>query len=349
MNDLGVPWRALYDQYWPAFAAFAVLLGVSGLAFIALFVDAPNEPRPQFILSFFGSLTEDLIFFSLLGFVIILIQRREADRGRNFDDKVDLLFDAKRLRAGEVSYLRSRIQSISADCQTNVTTIDVIGYDEKNNLIQIDVSRTFTVANYLRGEPASYDFRLGITPDDACGNEPCLQIFPTVTNSLLPDGKGGFESHDDEILHPGGEFSGGDKVPAEKKTLEIQPGQRREFRTRFRFWQKVVPLDGAGLVELKTPDGELEGYRMRALKHWDDITIKVRNSLSDKLRIAIVGQQKRVFEVHPGDHQNRAYRVENLPHEGKIAVLFSVLKDPVKGENVIEVSNNKEGESTCAE
>jgi hypothetical protein len=336
MREVRTPMRSLWKHLWPTFAAFAVLLVVAMLFFWALALESDGNTRPQIILSFFSSLAEDLVFFSLLGFMIILIQRREADRGRNFDDKIDLLFDAKRLRSGEIAYLRSRIQTVSSDCQNNDTTIDVIGFDEANGLIQIDVSRSFTVANYLTSEPAVFEFKQRVVPDNSCGNEPCLKIFPAVTTSLLPDGKGGYESHEDEILHEGGEFSADEKFEPESRRLEILPGQLREFRTRFRCWQKVVPLEGAGLKELKTAAGDHEGYRLQAKKHWDELTIRVRNSLSDRIRIAIHGQDKRVFEVHPGDQQHKAYRIENLSHESKISVLFGVLKDPVNEPSVID-------------
>lgn len=338
MRDVRTPLPSLWKQFWPAFAAFVVLLVVAILFWWALYLEIDGDLRPQVIMSFFGSLTEDLIFFSLLGFMVILIQRREADRGRNFDDKIDLLFDAKRLRSGEIAFLRSRIQTISSDCQDNDTTIDIIGFDEANSLIQVDVSRRFTVANYLSSEPSIFEFTQGVEPDDSCGNEPCLKIFPAVTTSLLPDGKGGFESRDDEILHEGGEFKAGETFRPKPQKLEILPGQRREFRTRFRCWQKIVPIEGTGLKEFKTDSGKDEGYRLRARKHWDEITIRVRNSLSNRVRIAIHGQEKRVLEVHPGDQQHKAYRIENLSHDSKISVFFGVLKDPVKETGVIEVS-----------
>lgn len=341
MREVRAPLPSLWKQYWPAFAAFLVLLVVAILFWWALYLEIDGDLRPPIITSFFGSLTEDLIFFSLLGFMIILIQRREADRGRNFDDKIDLLFDAKRLRSGEIAFLRSRVQTISSDCQNNDTTIDVISFDEVNNLIQVDVSRRFTVANYLSSEPSIFEFTQGVVPDDACGNEPCLKIFPAVTTSLLPDGKGGFESRDDEILHEGGEFKAGETFKPKPQKLEILPGQRREFRTRFRCWQKLVPIEGAGLRELKTDSGADEGYRLQAKKHWDEITIRIRNSLSNKIRIAIHGQEKRVIEVHPGDQQHKAYRIENLSHDSKISVFFSVLKDPVKESDVIEADEGE--------
>jgi len=320
------PWRAIWTQYWPVMFSFATLAVVAALLGVASYFEVnSNGLRAAGVVGVFTSLLNDLIFFSLLGFMLILIQRREADRGRNIDDKIDLLFDAKRLRSGEVAYLKDQVRKVSADCRSNLTEIDVIQHDSKHQLIQMDVRRRFQVANYLATEAAEYKFQLDLTPDDACGNQPCAVVYPSITTSLLPDGRGGFESTEDEVLSEGAKLDAGEPYKTPSKLLQIEPGQMREFRTRFRAWQRLFKQAEAIAETQDSRKPEPDSFEILAVKHWDEILIQVRNSLPTKLCVTISGRESRSFELHPGDQQHKAYRVENLAANSTIYVSFEVL------------------------
>lgn len=298
---------------------------------------------------FTASLAEDLTFFTLLGFIIILVQRREADRNRNLDDKIELLFSAKDLRSGEVAYLREELRKISADCRQSVTQIDVIDYDEVNEFVRIDVSRQYYVGNYLSSEDALYSLKINLTPDTYPGQGPSMTLFPTITNSVIAEGGDWRRIADDEILDAGGDLAGGQPHQPPEKTLTIGPGQVREFRSRFRGWQSLYVRDrttgspaDSGRTEAASPNAGAEAppaetpadaavapelekdvFEVVLLKHWDMIEIHIRNSLHRKLGITISGNDSRSFVVLPGDEQRKAYRVENLLANSTIYISFT--------------------------
>ena len=315
----GPKWNTIVREYRAIIACFFVLLIATIMIMVASYLSTPAGEtfRPALLQGIAASLIEDLAVFSLLGFIIILIQRREADQNRNLDDKIELLFSAKKLRSGEVAYLREELRKISSDCREAVIEIDVIDYDEDNGLIRIDVGRRYYVANYLSTDSAQYRLKIDITPDDACGHEPCLQMFPTITNTVVRSRGEWRRSADDEVLDQGAELNSGQPYRPPEKRLEIAPGQVREFRTRFRGWQRLYKKEtGPGGLP------ESDAYRLLLLKHWDEIQINVRNSLTRKLRVTISGRESRSFELVAGDEQQKAYRVENLSPNSTVHISF---------------------------
>ena len=272
--------------------------------------------RTPFLQSLSASFVQDVVFFSLLGFLVLLLQRRETDRDRNLDDKVDLLFSAKRLRSGEAAYLREQVRTIAADCVQHITQIDVVDSDEERELIQLDVSRRFYVGNYLKDESAQYILKLDITPDAVEGHDPCMHVYPTIVNSVTKSGTEWLRSADDEVLEPAKDLSSGDAYRPAPKHLEIESDQIREFRTRFQAWQMIykgAPTDG---------ERELDAYEISITKHWDEMQIHVRNSLKKSISITISGKESRDIKLLPGDEHRKAYRIENLSANSKIDIMF---------------------------
>lgn len=315
----GPTWRTVFGEYKAIMFCFLALLVATVMIAIAGYLATPagQSFRPGLLQGISASLIEDLAFFSLLGFIIVLLQRREFDRNRNLDDKVELLFSAKELRSGEVAYLREELRKISTDCRDSIIDIDVIDYDEANKLVQIDVSRRMYVGNYLSSDPAEYKLKIDITPDDACGHTPCMQIFPTITNSVVKSGGDWNRVADDEVLDLGAMLAGGQAYRPPEKHLEIRPAQVREFRMRFRGWQRLfkAPVNGAA--------PEPDTYELLLLKHWDEIQINVRNSLNRKLGVTISARESRSFELLSGDEQQKAYRVENLSANSTVHISFA--------------------------
>jgi hypothetical protein len=178
--------RVLAGQYKTVLFCFAALfLTLLFLALAAWWSTPSNESFAKAILQgITGSLAEDLAFFLLLGFILVLVQRREADLNRNLDNKIELLFSAKKLRSGEAGFLRNEVRKISADCQTLAIDIDVIEEDAALNLIRIDVTRRWLVANYLSSETAEYAWRLRLTADDSGGRPPSIFVVPSYTGDV---------------------------------------------------------------------------------------------------------------------------------------------------------------------
>lgn len=308
-----------------ALTAFAVAVG--------FYADGTTADTAGFwsaaVASVFASLVENLIFFSLLGFGLLVVQRREADRNRGLDDKIGLLFNGKNLRGGEGAFLREELRKISADCQTLEVEVDVLGHDPEAQLVEIDVSRTWLVANYLADESALYSWRLNLSAD-AAGHSPSLAVYPSHSTALSCGRDGEWRSaSDDEMLHPGGELECGETMKAEPMPLTIAPREAREFRTRFQGWQRLhatsaVPAPGANAGPLLP---EPDSYRFKVTRHWDEVRLTVRNSLKRPLAVSIsqsIGEGERrpvkKLELPPGDRQRHAHRFENLPANSRVYV-----------------------------
>lgn len=306
-------------------ACFAILAVVAVMIFVAADLATPDQTafRAGLLQGLSGSFIEDLIFFSLLGFILVLLQRRDADRSRNLDDKIELLFSAKKLRSGEAAYLREQVKSISADCREITNLIDVIDHDEARELLLLDVSRRFYVGNYLSSEAARYTLKVDLTPDLIEGHEPAMELFPTITNSVTRVEGEWRRGGDDEVVAQGVELAGGVPYRPADQHLEIRPGQVREFRTRFRGWQPIYKKGAVGAVGGRPVARELDSYEILMLKHWDEIEIHVRNSLNRPLKVAISGSERRQFELLPGDEQRKAYRLENLSANSSINLSFT--------------------------
>jgi hypothetical protein len=304
-------------QFWIILACFGVLALVAIAVGLAASLRAsPDELEKSLLLGFSASLIEDLVFFSLLGLFVVLIQRREADLSRTMDDRIELLFNAKRLRSGEAAYLREQVRSISNDCRESSTFIDVIAYDPKKKLVQIDVGRRYYVANYLADESSRYELKIDLTADSGIGKSPAITIFPTLSTKVQKENGEWKQLGDTQTLDEGGVIEDGQSYRETKKHLDIATNETREFRTRFRGWQRLY-AEGT-----KPQDEQFESYEVTLLKHWDMINIHVRNSLQRELRVTMSGDDSRSFTLVAGDDERKAYRTENLLANSIIAIRF---------------------------
>ncbi len=322
-------WRDYRSIVWcfVGLVALAVALG--------LYANGLPGPTDGFLRtsasSVFASLVENLVFFSLLGFGLLVVQRREADRNRSLDDKIDLLFNAKNFRAGEIAFLREQLKQISADCRTVDVEIDVLNHDPTGHFVQIDVSRTWLIANYLADESAVYEWKLKLSADEAPGHTPSMTVYPTFTTTLVAAGDGRWRStSDDETLHAGTDLPGGASMEVPVRPLEIEASGAREFRTRFRGWQRIyaigpVPSGAAVGPVLARPDH----FKFNVIKHWDEVRVTIRNSLKTPLAVAIsqsTGDEGmrmvRKATLEPGDRQRDAHSFENLPARSRVYVSF---------------------------
>jgi hypothetical protein len=304
-------------QFWIILACFGVLALVAIAVSLAAFLRAPQEEfEKSLLLGFSASLIEDLVFFSLLGLFVVLMQRREADLSRTMDDRIELLFNAKRLRSGEAAYLREQVRTVSNDCQESATFIDVVAYDQTKKLVQIDVSRRYYVANYLADESSRYELKIDLTADGGIGKSPAITIFPALSTKVQRENGEWRQLGDTQILDEGGVIEEGQSYRETKKHLDIAANETREFRTRFRGWQRLY-AEGS-----KPSEEKFEFYEVTLLKHWDMINIHVRNSLQRELRVTMSGDESRAFTLVAGDDERKAYRTENLLANSIIAIRF---------------------------
>jgi len=302
--------------FWTILACFMVLAGVASVVSVAAALKSPEgQFETPLLVGFSASLVEDLVFFSLLGLFVVLMQRREADLSRTMDDRIEILFNAKILRSGEAAYLREQVRTISNDCRESYTFVDVIDYDEDNGLVQIDVSRQFYVSNYLTDESSRYELKLDIAADDVVPHDPAITVFPTLSRQVrrergewVEDGGGA------QPLDPGGTVPQGGVYSKGRKFINIPAHKTLEFRTRFRGWQPLSLIDAA------TGTAVDEFYQVEHAKHWDRIEVEVRNSLQQKLAVTIKGGDIREFSLLEG--HDSAFTMENLPSKSTIAFRF---------------------------
>jgi hypothetical protein len=302
--------------FWTILACFMVLAGVASVVSVAAALKSPEgQFETPLLVSFSASLVEDLVFFSLLGLFVVLMQRREADLSRTMDDRIEILFNAKTLRSGEAAYLREQVRTISNDCRESYTFVDVIDYDKDNGLVQIDVSRQFYVSNYLTDESSRYELKLDIAADDVVPHDPAITVFPTLSRQVrrergewVEDGGGA------QPLDPGGTVPQGGVYSKGRKFINIPAHKTLEFRTRFRGWQPLILIDAATGATVD------EFYQVEHAKHWDRIEVEVRNSLQQKLAVTIKGGDTREFTLLEG--HDSAFTMENLPSKSTIAFRF---------------------------
>lgn len=318
--------RVLIGEYRTVLLCFGILTLMLLLIGLAAWRATPaSESFGKAILQgITGSLAEDLAFFSLLGFILVIVQRREADLNRNLDDKIELLFSAKKLRSGEVAYLKEELRRISSDCRQSVTHIDVVNHDAGREFVQLDVSRQYYVGNYLSSEDAQHLLQVDLTPDTYPGDGPSMYIYPTITNSVVEAHGEWTRVADDELLDEGAELNSGDRYRPPERKLQIRPGQVREFRSRFRAWQRLYkePLGAVDPTVRQAQQREPDVFEVTLLKHWDEIIVNVRNSLTSEVRVTISGDESRAFSILAGDEQRKAYRVENLSANSRIYISF---------------------------
>jgi hypothetical protein len=307
---------AIFKGMWPVLACLAAVILASVFFLKAAGNVPPTDPFSAALsLGFVASLFEDILFFTFLGFVALFVQQTEFFRTRKLDERIDYLFNAKRLTSEELTYLKEKVAEIACDFRAEETTVDVIAYDEANAMVQIDVTRRFRVANYLKEKPAYYDWKMEILADVMPDGRASMSIFPPVTTlfqekpdgSLIPLGDAkGLKDQIVEIPSKGGAFEMRDN------RLPIGPQQVRECRSRFVGWQ---PLLG--------DDGKPDSYRLQVERHWDRICINVVNSLQRDVAVSI-GSPDKAVRLTAGDHAASAWAADNVEAGREIFIEFSV-------------------------
>lgn len=308
------PARALLIEFGPIIACFALIItcfGIAAWAYKLALIEGLDTSK-SLLSGFLASLLEDIVFFSALGFVIVLIQRREYERGRNIEDRIDTLFNGKRLTRRELDDLQARVVALGCDCQVNEATLDVRDLDMAADAIQVDVSRKWYVASYFKSDAAPYDWKMEIAGDTLPGDLSLIEVFPSYYSTLPRDGAK--PTGNSTELHPAQRIRAPQIFEYRPDSIPIAPGATYEFRSRYRAWQR-----------LHRPDGSVDQWEWTARKHWDRFRLTVRNSLSCGLKVRIVGVEERNFTLAPGEMQTEPFEVEDIVEKTKILVEFEVV------------------------
>jgi hypothetical protein len=308
------PARALLIEFGPIIACFVLIITcfvIAALAYSQALAEGLDTSR-SLLSGFLASLLEDIVFFSALGFVIVLIQRREYERGRNLEDRIDTLFNGKRLTRRELDDLQARVIALGCDFQLNEATLDVRELDASADAIQVDVSRKWHVASYFKSDSVPYDWTMRIEGDALPGDLSVIEVFPSFYSTLpRPGTKTNGNSTE---LHPAQRIMAPAIFEYQPPSIPILPGAIYEFRSRYRAWQR-----------LHRDDGSIDQWEWTARRHWDRFRLTVRNSLSYGLRIHIVGVEERSFTLAPGEMQTEPFEVEDIVEKTKILVEFEVV------------------------
>lgn len=301
-------------EFGPVFICVALVAICTGLVWrayaarVAMAADISRSILP----GFFASLLEDLFFFSAVGFVIFVVQRREFERGRNIDDRLDTLFNAKSLTSEELTFLKEQVRAIGCDFRRNDMIIDVQEYDAVNNCVRLDVIRRWSVASYFQDESAEYHWEIDLIPDDIAGVTPLMEIYPTQRRTLHLGPKKRWASEVVE-LHPAVVLSTPERFRQALPIERVEPDTVWEFRLRYRAWQMLTTAAG-----LRDP------WQFTARKHWDTCSVRVRNSLSRAIRVHVEGKESRTVDLGAGAEQIDALELSNLTPGSTIEVSFTI-------------------------
>lgn len=275
----------------PLLATVAAVLASWG---IFHFYAIANLNGTDFKTGFSASLLEDIIFFSVVGVILFVLQKADFYRGRRLEDRVDYLFNAKKLSSEERSYLKQEIQAISCDFIRDETVIDIVEYDAKFQLVKLDVARKFLIGNYVREQNAVHRFESRIAHDDMPDARDAMEIYP-VSTKLVREKVAGRHASGGPVV----DFDDFDTVgranthgihesrksvdPAfalnPPLELAIKPGQFAIVEVRWRGWQPVGPS--------KEDPAKNECFEVEFIRHWDAVSFELRNSLKQDVEITL--------------------------------------------------------------
>lgn len=309
-NRLGAVLKGL----WPVVLSLIAVV-IASLLFLKAAGNVP--PTDQFSttlsLGFVASLFEDILFFTFLGFVVLFVQQTEFFRSRKLDERIDYLFNAKRLTSEELTYLKEKVSEIACDFRSDETTIDVKEHDEALKMVRIDVTRRFRVGNYLRERASIYDWKMEIEPDPMPDKRDSMTIYPPVTTLYQERADHTLTVvADAEEIGPLKTISAvGETYELRDKRFPIAPQQVRECRSRFEGWQRLFH-----------PNNQPDSFEILVERHWDRMSIRVVNSLMQPL-VVHFREIRRKVRLAPGDHLSEAWLGENVESGRKISIEFS--------------------------
>lgn len=282
-----------------------VMLGLLLSWAVLTFGSLPDLAFDQFMTGFSASLLEDILFFSMGGLILFMLQKADFYSGRRLEDRVDYLFNAKRLSSEERSYLKQELQSISCDFIRDETVIDLVELDAAHHLVRLDVSRRFLIGNYLKEQKALYKFESKIAHDAMPDARVAMEVFPVSMRPVArkqPAPKGAkniaprfeeFESIGVPDVHGAHELRRTADAPFEiKPALEIliAPGQIMMVEVRWRGWHDYTAVGAAG-----------EPFEVEFIRHWDAVSFRLRNSLTQEVELRLDAlQTKQPYTLQSG-------------------------------------------------
>lgn len=341
-----------------------IILGlfISSLCISALLVSLSaykNETtdfRNSYLLSFASSLTEDVIFFSIIGVVLFILQRRDFFKDKGLEDRINFLFNQKNLTNYERSYLSKKLASCTTDFKKNYVHLDIKSIDKQNNMIEIDVYRVFSMGNYLKDMNAKHLLDVYLEADKEPKLKVALEIHPVFKTAFS---KKDYENHRREErvplgrpkdLTPSASLASGEKFQPGEVEIEIEPDQIVECSYRWNGWQPLdkgviqsepfdidstqSSYDSTQMVDSNKrkipPPSEKrrltkrkESYDIAVRRHWDDMIVSLSNDTDHTARIQIsLGEAVKELDILPGMPAPKLWRTRNVKPDQKIIMEF---------------------------
>lgn len=341
--------RAVRDAK-PIVILFAAVLGFTIMVTVAA-LNAGSDTGDlwdSFKLGFSSSLTEDILFFGVLGIGIFVLQRNDFFKSKRFEDRIDYLFNSKDLSSEERSDLKQKISEIATDFQMDRTTMTVEDISSDYKWIKLDVVRVFTVKNYLDDWNAEYNFGSEITPDNLPQSlieqgEKALIVYPVSIERSFVDKSGQVRKVGEvDYLSAYESFPGthGKIFHLKDQKRTIKPGQTMSCSLHFVAWHELVPANKSkkAIVD-KISDNHVRienaaPYSIHALRHWDSWAIDFINKLQEELSISVeIPSSSTNIKVGSGRRTEDAWTDEDITAGKKVLIRFTEFRQRDNAKN----------------
>lgn len=181
---------AKHKQKLP-YIAFVILVLVWVIHFYFIMPD-----QGSYGLSFSSSLIEDIIFFSVFGITILLLQRIEPEENI-FVRRVMSIANNKDVDDEAKQFLMTDIKKALAYTKRNDNIVTIS--EKSNDIIEVYVDTSATIINMCNDEPFPVKSGYSVTPGEKFGNYYGYIAFAGIEDDINPDNL----EERKEILVPG--------------------------------------------------------------------------------------------------------------------------------------------------
>ncbi len=257
--------------------ASAVSIGiVTLLTFAGMFINKDSLwiHRSEFMLSFFASAVESILFFSVVGVVTSLAAASDPRRAA-YESKIRYLFPSVSVSTGALSYAANEIERLGCIAQHIKRTIKVIKVRDEDENFRLYVTTRYVFLNIFDSRSVRANLGPSISPDSTAPDGTLLG--EVIELSVVPF-IGLSEHHVDQP----------ETIPAsgyEKEVwVDIPPGKNVEVIARHWVWQN----DGEDVFF--SPKRYTEKFESN-IENGTNALIKVEYGLSTKGPITVEPNQ----------------------------------------------------------
>lgn len=259
------------------------------------------------------NLWSDLLFFGVLSFLIMLIQRKEYDSTRKVEARIETLFNADTLSSEALNDLKRGIRKVGCSFVYDRTIVELKEWDSEHKLLLIEVTRSFYVRSYFNDLSAIYKPKLRLMLDDMPDGRPAGQVL-SVVKAFVERKRNGHLSEglrdEDALIDAPIELVSGEEFKWNGPEIVIEPDQVLMVRQRYQGWQK---LD--------------DNYSMHMIRQWDFGEAYVKNSLPESVNVDVQTSKPdgntecSVVEIFAMD-EKPVWSDRNLPIDTRIEMTF---------------------------